>query len=355
MAIPLERPTQETIAREAGCSVMTVSRALRGYPHISPDLRERILGIAERMAYRPDPVLSVLNAYRTRKRKAKEVNVLAFLTNWRSELGWRQFHHLIMLYDGIGRRAAELGFKVEHMWLGDPALKKRRASEILYARGIQGLILAPLQANVGHITMDWAHFTTVSIGYSVVSPRTHSVTTDYYQGMVAAWRRLNRLGYQRIGLAFSRRHEVRTRSRWSAAFESLQAHLPKNRRVPSLLDAVEEGSAYSPATLGQKTFERWFRKHQPDAVLSLGPGTPDWIRKTGRRVPEDVGYGNLDLQDPDGEMSGIYQHPELIGTAAVDLLQILLQRFESGLPEVPQNMVIDPTWIDGKTTSARRR
>ena len=42
------------IAREAGVTVGTVSRALNNYPDVSPTTRERIVETAQRLGYRGD-------------------------------------------------------------------------------------------------------------------------------------------------------------------------------------------------------------------------------------------------------------------------------------------------------------
>ena len=66
----IQRTTQKRLARLAGVSHTTVSLALRDHPRISPDVKKRILKLAEEHRYRPDPMLSALNAYRLGKRKA---------------------------------------------------------------------------------------------------------------------------------------------------------------------------------------------------------------------------------------------------------------------------------------------
>ena len=63
-----ERVTLRDIARRAGVSHMTVSRALRNEGSISAERRAEIMRIAREMGYEPDPFLSALVAYRSRKR-----------------------------------------------------------------------------------------------------------------------------------------------------------------------------------------------------------------------------------------------------------------------------------------------
>ncbi len=48
-----QRTTIKQVASEAGVSIQTVSRVLNDLPHVAPDTRERVLGVIERLQYRP--------------------------------------------------------------------------------------------------------------------------------------------------------------------------------------------------------------------------------------------------------------------------------------------------------------
>ncbi|WP_158412182.1 LacI family DNA-binding transcriptional regulator [Ilumatobacter nonamiensis] len=62
---PPRRLTIEHVAAEAGVSVATVSRALRGLPNVTPSTRERVRAVADRLNYHPDPAATRLAAGRT--------------------------------------------------------------------------------------------------------------------------------------------------------------------------------------------------------------------------------------------------------------------------------------------------
>lgn len=59
--------TLRDIATEVGVSIRTVTRALSGAGYVRSDLRERIVGVADRLGYRPDPVAQSLKLGRTRQ------------------------------------------------------------------------------------------------------------------------------------------------------------------------------------------------------------------------------------------------------------------------------------------------
>ena len=61
----MQRVTIKDIARMAGVSVTTVSRALNGAPEISGETRERIMEICRREGYRTNLLARSLSASRT--------------------------------------------------------------------------------------------------------------------------------------------------------------------------------------------------------------------------------------------------------------------------------------------------
>ena len=76
------------IAREVGVDASTVSRALRGDPRIGVGLSEKIRGAAERLGYRPNPLVSALMANR-RRGKTADAAVVALVPCFGGE-DWRQ-------------------------------------------------------------------------------------------------------------------------------------------------------------------------------------------------------------------------------------------------------------------------
>ena len=90
------------VAREAGVSVATVSRALRGLDRVSPSTRERVLKVATELDYVASPTATSLASGRT-----QVVGVVApFLTRWffatlvsAIEKTLRQHGHHVLLFD----------------------------------------------------------------------------------------------------------------------------------------------------------------------------------------------------------------------------------------------------------------
>ncbi len=73
------RANLKDIARAAGVSHMTVSRVVRGERSVAPSTAATVRRFIRQLGYRPDPALSALAAYRTRRRSPAAGHVLAFL------------------------------------------------------------------------------------------------------------------------------------------------------------------------------------------------------------------------------------------------------------------------------------
>ncbi len=62
MSRKIQRPTLKDVAREAGVSIKTVSRALYDEPRISPETRRRVLEVVEALGFRPNTLARHMRA-----------------------------------------------------------------------------------------------------------------------------------------------------------------------------------------------------------------------------------------------------------------------------------------------------
>ena len=174
------RITMADVAQQAGVHKTTVSLALRNHPSIPVATRQRLQALADKLGYRPDPALRVLTAYRRRAQPATEAPPLAYLTHWDSRDGWKVPRAQARFHAGAVARAGQLGYKLEHFWLGEPRLTHQRMSDILVARGITGLIIAAhLPEHDVPLQLAWPRFSAVRIDYYPHEPELHTVTNDH--------------------------------------------------------------------------------------------------------------------------------------------------------------------------------
>jgi LacI family transcriptional regulator len=208
------------IAAEAGVSRMTVSRALRNARGVDPATRERILAAVEKVGWRPNPMVSAFMSYVRTKRAPNEAGVLAYLTDEVTRDGRRSLDFYRRFYNGAVERANSRGYRLEVFKLRERGMTDRRLSDVLYARGIRGIVVSPMSSSHAHLNLDWGKFSAAAIGYSLLKPVLSRSTNDQYGTMLLALRELRRLGYGRIALALPQPNDARVYYHWTAGFYS---------------------------------------------------------------------------------------------------------------------------------------
>ncbi|RYD66211.1 MAG: LacI family transcriptional regulator, partial [Verrucomicrobiaceae bacterium] len=336
----LRQPTMQQIADAAGVSRMAVSLALRNSPKISPATTQRIRDIAQQLGYRPNPMVAALMTQLRHGREVKRPSTIAYVTAYPTEDGWRRPGPFGAFHEGARKRAEALGYTLEDWWLRRPGMTEQRFCDILDTRNIHGLVIAPLPPGGGELNLTWSRFAAATIGYSVTAPDLHRASNHQYGTITVALQELNRRGYRRIGLALSAETDKRVKHHWSAGMLVYQQQLPAQERVPVLLT---DGPF-------ARHFAAWFSEHRPDVVLSHEWQVMRILDSLGLRVPEDVGFAHLALGDREQhQWAGMDQNSELVGSAAIDLVDAQLRRNERGVPGVPKTVLIPGSWISGPT------
>lgn len=338
------RVTLRMIAAETGVSVMTVSRALREDTFVAPKLRARLRRKAAAMGYRPDPHLSALSAYRKRIRPPAERAVIGFLTA-EDRASFRASTVTRDALLGAVERGRETGYRIELLWLSDLAKRHRNPSAVLLARGIRGLILSRLPDIGVRLDLDWAEFSCVAVGYSLKEPAFNRVASHQFQDVILAFEQARALGYRRPALLLSTALDERTQHQFFGAFLYSQQALAVENRLPILWsDEVVRAADLAP----------FMRRHRPDVLLSIWPLARTAVRALKLRVPQEVGFIDLCLEEKSAGIAGVYQDFHQIGRAAVDRVNLLLQVWERGAPAKSEVTALYGEWIEGKTVRAQR-
>jgi len=332
-------PSISRIAAEAGVSRAAVSLALRKHPRISAATRERIETIAKRLGWRPNPLLAQAMTALRAGRPSLEKVTLAWVTMYERRDGWKSISFFKRSHDGAVERARSTGYSLEHFWLGDANGRLDRLSQILYTRGITGLILAPLP-QPGRIELEWDRFACAAVGLSIDAPRLHRVVDNHNASIRAAVLRLQLGGCKRIGFVIDRKFDQRMHGKLTSGY--FWQMNDTGKFIPELM--------HRPDKLGEDGFARWVGEAKPDAIISGQPEVPGWLKGLGLRAPDDLAYVSLDLPSDDGSATGIYQDPEAVGACAVDTVAGQLIRHERGLPLKPRTVLVDGRWVEGATT-----
>lgn len=346
------RVTMAEVAKRAQVHKSTVSLAIRGHRSIPESTRQRISALAKEMGYRPDPTLSALVDYRTGKDTRRFTPTLAYMTNWDSCWGWSDLPTLKDHYEGAKEQADELGYRLEHLWLGEPDLTHRRMNDILCNRNIEGVVFAAFPpAAAGPLNLDWSRLCAIRIDLPAVDPPLHSVAGEY-SGLVrlAVWRALNR-GYRRIGLWLEEDWDRAANRAWSGGFVDAQATLPPHLRLPIFNYGHDEIA--DPSTVLRR-LARWREEHKPEVVLGYGPVALKWAREFGASVPHDFAFIDIHLEGEESDCAGLYHHSKQVGRTAIDVLANQLKWNRHGIPAVATSTHVDGSWQDGPTLPRRQ-
>jgi DNA-binding LacI/PurR family transcriptional regulator len=341
--------TMKTIATQAGVTQATVSMSLANNPRIPATTRERIQAIAKRLGYHPNPYISTLMRIRRQGKALKERPVLALVCGQRTLDGWRNHPAATIrqMREGAFERATFRGFRAQEFWLHRDDMSNERFSEMLRARGIQGLLLSPLAEGDSIPALRWDYFSAVSLSVPQPNLMLTTVCNDHYFSAVQVVRECHLRGYRRPGLVLRRGHQDRFQGRWEAGV-MMGGQMLANLRGPAPL--------YIDETDGAELI-RWLKREKPDVVITPSLDTvPDMIgtlQGAGWRIPEDLGFALLACPIQGAPVSGIFQNGRLIGALAVDTLISLIERHEQGLPEQATTLMVEGQWNEGTTLRPR--
>jgi len=330
------------IAKLAGVSASAVSLALRDSPRISAATKTRVLRLAKEAGYAPDAKIVDLMRHLRKPRAVRQQACFAVISFYDSLRPWEKSRHLTRIYEGMTRRARELGYRLEPLWLRAPGMTYRRFRGILDARGIEGLLCFGSPDFEQEFPTELDRQAVVTLGLSLRTPL-HRVTSHFYNDTVAALQRAHALGYRRPGLVLGAYEETRSAHAHSAAYLGwCERVLGLDRALPILrMTEVEK-----------KPLLEWLEQREPDALIFVH--LPDMIprlravlREARVRVPGQLGVAVLSHVVEGTGFAGLQQNQQLMGAWAVELLAARIANRDLGIPTNPRIEMVESEWIDG--------
>ena len=331
------------IARELGVDASTVSRALRGDPRIGVGLSKTIRSAAERLGYRPNPLVSALMANR-RRGKTADADVVALVTCYDGE-DWRQKDVCRWEYEGIRRRAAHLGFRLEVFALEDYGGNAARLERTLRARGIVGVLLGFAREGEQPVEFNTEGFAMAGLSAYFRSAPVDRANFHGFFNVQLALERMHAAGYRRLALAVPEFNNAISNNQWSGAFLDWQRRVPADERcelfIPGSTDDFRE-------------FQAWMERNRPDALLAYKVPAARFLARLGRKVPTDVGLAFLYRTAAEMQgAAGIDGNLGEVGAAAFDLVVERLNTNRLGATVHPKEVLIKGTWHGGPTLPVR--
>lgn len=340
-------PNMAELARLAGCSVMTVSYALRNSQKISPTTREKIQRLAREHGYVKHPQVAALMASR-RSGQRPGTETIALLTKFDVPIGqWLAPQPFYSdLHEGMLRQARTLGFQLEEFpTFGPDAPSGARLSQILRARGIRGIIFMPgggLERPFPELQLN--DFVAVAAAFHAREMPIHRTASDHSGGMAIALEKSLARGYQRIGLTMNQRLDPEVRFAFSGRFLAWQQTRPTRSRIPLI-----PGTGH-PVPLGE--FKKWLMRYQPECLLITGPDILETFQQFA--LSKNVKPGVILLPTRgQRDVAGVDGLPAEVGRCTINCLarELFLNHF--GAPEHPEVVLVKGRWQDGPTLPNR--
>jgi LacI family transcriptional regulator len=325
---PNKRLGLREVAAASGVCLMTVSLSLRNSPKISRATRERVQKIARDLGYQPDPEISRLMQHLRTARTSRGTTGLAIVDFYPSlEFPELSYHRRIR--DGIMRRSTELGFTVDQLKGAEYKFNLRQLLNVIRNRGVDGVVLFPsvVAPLVLDPAVDWRGLSVIAVTNSILSPRFHSVAPHQFSNMMRLIESVQAHGYRKLAAILEESFDERTARHFTAAMD-WHGH---GTRVLLLRPGQTPGEKVATVT-------KWVAKQTPDLIFaqSTEMASQAVARLKHADRPTIAALGTPD----DGRFLCLDEHPEEVGTAAVDLLAGMMYYHETGIPDHPRTTMI---------------
>jgi LacI family transcriptional regulator len=324
--------TIRDVARLAGVSIGTASKALNASGRLSAETRGRVLRVAGEIGYRPNSLAQSLHRART-----MTVGIL-------SNDSFGRFAFPIV--EALERRLFDHGIAVFMCNATDDPVRERRHIEQLLAKRVDGLVVTARRADKREPIEPVARGLPVVYVYSrVESPDALSLIPDDRGGAALAVMHLAALGRKRIAhITGPERFEaVRLRE---AGYRDALARAGLAAQTDRCLTG-DWSEAWGREAAG-RLFSR--RRAAPDALFcgndQIARGAIDGLRDLGRSVPADVavvGFDNWEVMAKGARppLTSVDMNLDALGRAAGEcLLEMMSGRALAGVRRLPCSLVV---------------
>ncbi|WP_169717451.1 substrate-binding domain-containing protein [Comamonas serinivorans] len=269
------------VARLAGVSISTASRALNKAGRVSEETIDKVQAVADRLGYQPNAIARTM-----RSKQSHAVGVIV------SDISNPFYGRLVKLLE---RQLADLGYASFVASSNNDIATEVKLIRFLMSRKVDGLILGPCQTDaIAHVAHEVTGTPTILFdrdGRGDLS----SVKVDHYLGTTLAMQHLLGLGHRRIALLTPGSQIQPIQDRVQAYADSLRAAgLPYD---PQLIVFADSSMNFAPAQAERLLL----LDDRPTAFLCLGTrilaGVVAAIRNARLQIPRDVNV--LSIGDSD--------------------------------------------------------
>jgi len=336
--ITTNRVTIKEVARLAGVSTQTVSRVLNDRPDVSPDTRQRVQDVIERLAYRPSAVARSLIQQRS--------YTLGVITAGLKYIGPS------MILNGMTGEAEVLGYALLLKELpGFEADDVEPIFQALIARHVDGIIWAvPEVGDNQRWLKQLSPDLPVPFIFLTAPPHSDLPSVDYdnYRGGRIATQHLLEQGFRHVGHVSGPLEWLSARQRKDGWQDAL-----RNVGIEAIPNSCVEGNWSSGS--GEQAFRHLLDQYpEMDAVFvandQMAMGVLQVACREGIKVPEEMGIVGFD-----GLVESAYYWPPLttvfqdlhtLGCTAVkELVKIIESRWRGVADQASERFLLQPELV----------
>ncbi|MDL2235117.1 LacI family transcriptional regulator [Christensenellaceae bacterium OttesenSCG-928-L17] len=307
----MKQVTIKDVAKVAGVSYATVSRALSGSPEIGEATRQRILKICDEMGYTANSVARSLVA-----RQTKIIGLIVGSVN-------NPFMSEIAYY--LEEQVRNRGYNLMLCNSANDLSQELETFRLLRGRQVDGIIIVPTNAlTYERLKPYLSNMPTVFVSENLRDLPESYVTIDNTRGTYLGMEHLYALGHRKI-VYFGRRigsltHQLRATGYENACRDyGLEPHFVDSYQTSS---AIHHGYKYAKEFFAQKQHEQFTAMLASTDTIALG--IMQAADEFGLSVPNDfslVGFDNITYSSlPKINLTTIDQPKEAIASVAIDML-----------------------------------
>ncbi|MCA9916444.1 MAG: LacI family DNA-binding transcriptional regulator [Anaerolineales bacterium] len=275
----MTRATIYDIAKEAGVSPSTVSRALQDHPRIGVKTRARIQALAKSMGYVPSAVAKSLTTNKT-------WTIGIIITTVADPV-------LADIVDGIEAVAQEAGYSIFLSYSHNNPERELKVIEIFQRRRVDAIInIASLLGRTHKAALEELTIPIVLVENQGYRDYYHQISTDSFGGAKMAVEHLIGLDHQRIGFVGANDRPFSSNERLAGYKKALeQANIPL---MPELITIPEANNDYERGQIGLANI----LAAQPTAVFCYNDRTAIGVMKECERqniaIPQQLSIVGFD-------------------------------------------------------------
>lgn len=331
--------TIRDVAKAAGVSITTVSRALNGHSDVGSETRDKISRIASQLNYRPSTVARSLVMNKTRT-----IGLLVSgLTNER--VG---HYFMFQVMYGMHDRLADLGYDL--ILVSTTTARQRLISYLDFCteRRLDGVIVMGIRLDDPYMhEVVESPLPSVMIDVPLLSDHCGYVMTDNVHGAKIAVRHLLAQGHRTIGLVNGHDQAAVSRDRLRGYMEGFAS--AGRKHLESCIydsDFTQRGGAQGCAELLQRHPDMTAIFFASDLMAIGGLQT---ARERGLSVPKDlsiVGFDDIELAEyVSPSLTTIRQKRYEMGAAAAEMLVDMMED-----KSAPEGRMLSPELIQRQST-----